>query len=366
MATNNSPIGVGILGLGRSGWGIHCRAIEAQPETFALKAVYDPIESRRQDAVERFGCANCSSREELLDRDDVEMVVVASPNAEHAPNAVEALLAGKHVLCEKPFGLTVNDVDRMIEASQLSGKVLQPFQQRRFEPHFQKVKEICDSGILGEIQMIRMCWNNFARRWDWQTTRMMKGGALNNNGPHPIDHAMELFGAANPKVWCEMRRCLCSGEAEDYLKIILSGDGRPTVEVELISCVAYTQDRWLICGTAGGLRGTTQHLEWKWVDWSAEEPRPLSLDPTPDRGYNREQLTWHTDSWDAPTAGDAGAGAAPSTGPIFQLYGSLYASIREDKPQVITPRQVRSRVVVMEKARAAAGIGFSAGPAGLG
>jgi scyllo-inositol 2-dehydrogenase (NADP+) len=348
---SHSPIRVGIIGLGRSGWGIHANAIEKQENRFLVHAVYDPIAERQEQVVTDLGCRGCASVEDLLADDQVELVIVSSPNALHAPMVIQALNAGKHVLCEKPFGLTVVDVDAMIAASEKAGRVLQPFQQRRFEPDFQKVKEIIDSGLLGEIQLIRICWHNFKRRWDWQTMKSMSGGALNNNGPHPIDHAMVLFGGAEPEVWCEMRRCLCSGDAEDYLKIILTGEGRPTVEVELIDCIAFGQDRWLVAGTSGGLRGTAGRLEWKWVDWSTMPERPVTDRPTPDRSYNSEPLEWHSDSWEPGGAADAGAGAAPAAVPVMTMYDNLYKVIREGATQLIPPSAIRSRLRVLEKAR---------------
>lgn len=353
--SKHKPIAVGILGLGRSGWDIHARAIRNQPDTFRLVAVADPIESRRQEAVRGFECRAYGTPQEVMLDPEVELVIVATPNAHHAPMAIAALEAGKHVLCEKPFGLVTADVDRMISAARKAGRVLQPFQQRRYEPDFRKVMEVCASGLLGEIQLARICWHGFKRRWDWQTLKSFSGGALNNNGPHPIDHAVSLFGDGDPEVWAEMRRCLCSGDAEDYLKIVLSGKGHPTVEVELMDCVAYGQDRWLVCGTAGGLKGDASHLEWKWVDWSAMPPRPISTEPTPDRSYNSEKLPWQTASWNLPGKADTGAGASPSAQPVLDLYADLYAAIREGRPQAITPESVRRRVAIMEKARKAGG-----------
>ncbi|TVR53354.1 MAG: gfo/Idh/MocA family oxidoreductase [Spirochaetaceae bacterium] len=355
MSKENNPIRVGIIGLGRSGWGIHVDTIGKQGGRFVVSAVYDPDTDRRDQAAKDLGCRAARSVDDVLADPQVELVVVASPNAYHTPMTVQALEAGKHVICEKPFGLTTADVDLMLEAAKKSGTLLQPFQQRRFEPDFQKVKEIVESGVLGEIQLIRICWHNFKRRWDWQTMKSMSGGSLNNNGPHPIDHAMELFGGDDPEVWCEMRRCLCSGDAEDYLKLILSGAGRPTVEVELMDCVAYGQERWFVAGKSGGLRGTAGRLDWKWVDWSTMPDRPVTDVPTPDRSYNSEPLDWKSDSWELGGTADAGAGAAPAPKPAITMYDNLYAVIREGAEQAIKPESIRSRVRVLEKARAAGG-----------
>lgn len=350
-------IRVGISGLGRSGWSIHASALRTIPQKFKVVAVTDPIRERAEQAKRELGATPHESFEKLIADPAVELVVVAPPNPLHASQARQALQAGKHVLCEKPFGLTTADVDAMIAASVAAKRVLQPFQQRRFEPDFRKVKEICDSGLLGEIEFVRICWHAFKRRWDWQTMREKSGGTMNNNGPHLIDHALELFGGDQEpaEVWCDMKRCLCSGDAEDHFKLVLRGPGRPTVEVELSDVYAYAQDRWLVCGTRGGLRGDGNKLEWKWVDFSKMPPRPVDPNSTPDRSYNSEKLEWQTGSWVPAQAADTGSGAAPAPAPVLELYDGLYAAIREGKPQVITPQAVRKRVAILERARKASG-----------
>jgi predicted dehydrogenase len=249
----------------------------------------------------------------------------------------------------------------MVAAAQKAGVVLQPFQQRRFEPDFLKVKEICDSGILGQITFIRIAWHGFKRRWDWQTARSFGGGELYNNGPHLVDHGMELFGETEPNVWCELRHSLNSGDVEDDVRVIITGENAPTVQMELTATTPFSQDRWHICGTSGGLRGGGDRLEWKWVDWSKMPERPQDLKPTPDRSYNSEKLEWQEDSWTPASQSDAGAGATPAAQPVIELYNGLWRSIREGAPQVITPQSVRRRVAVMEQCYKQSGIPFPEG-----
>ncbi|MEI8246526.1 MAG: Gfo/Idh/MocA family oxidoreductase [Lentisphaerota bacterium] len=356
MSESSKIVKVGVLGLGRSGYGIHIDGIKQMPKTFKVVTIYDPLQDRAAAVASELGIIQSTSEAQLLNNPDVELVVVASPNGFHTEQAERALKSGKHVLCEKPFGLTTADSDKIISAAQSAGKLIQPFQQRRYEPDFLKVKEICESGLLGEIYQIRICWHGFSRRWDWQTVRSCAGGALNNNGPHLIDHAIELFGKGEPEVRAETKRCLCSGDAEDHLKAVFYGAGHPTIEIELSSVFAYPQDRWLVCGSKGGLRGGASTLEWKWVDFSAMPERKVELASTPDRSYNSEKLAWQEDSWQADSTADAGSGAAPAVKQVLTLYRSLYRSIREGLPQEITPESVRQRVAVMEKIRKSAGI----------
>src|SRR5690606_32126756 len=112
------------------------------------------------------------------------LVVVALPSFLHMPASVDALGAGKHVVCEKPMATTLEEADRMIAAAHDTGRVLTIFQQRRYNPDFVKLRELIDSGLLGRIVQIRLTESRFSRRWDWQTLQKFGGGTLNNTGPH--------------------------------------------------------------------------------------------------------------------------------------------------------------------------------------
>lgn len=368
MSTTPKPIPVGILGLGRSGWGIHAKAIaamNADPATagrYTIAAAFDTDTPRLTQSAAELACRAHASVDSLLRDPAIELVVVATPNRFHFPHALAALQAGKHVLCEKPFTTSTAEVDQLIAAATKNGLTLQPFQQRRYEPDFLKIRALISSGILGDIVFIRTCWHSFKRRWDWQTISSLSAGELLNNGPHPIDHALWLFDGTDgsdpalplPHIWCQRRRTLCTGDAEDHVKILLSGHGRPNIDIEISSAVAYGQDRWIICGTRGGLKGNADALEWKHVDFSALPPRPLPPatdfeQSTPDRSYNGEQLPWISDSWKLSGSAGGGAGAPPAIQPVLDLYSSLHATLRLGKPQEITPQSVRRRVAVIEQ-----------------
>ena len=344
-----SQIKVGIIGFGRSGCRIHADAIAKMQDRFTVVAICDELPERRTH--EAFPEAKAyAAAEELIADQNVELVVVATYNYSHVKYAVMALDAGKHVLCEKPFGYTTDDVDAMIEAAERNNRILQPFQQRRFEEDAQKVRDICKSGILGEIKYIRISWPSFCRRWDWQTSREFGGGQLYNNGPHLVDHAMEFFGDTIPNVRANLRNSLSSGDAEDEFNLSLYADGYPLVEASISATTAFPQDRWLVCGTAGTLRGNTSKLEWKYIDWSKYEERPLTTKPLDNRAYCSEKLEFETDSWEPEAVADSGAGATPAPKPVLTLYNSLYESIRNGKPQLITPRDIRRRIAVMQAA----------------
>ncbi len=337
--TAQTPIRVGIAGLGRSGWDIHAHAFAQMSEMFQVTAVMDLDAARREEAVARFGCRAHDDFAALACDESVEVVVVATPNFLHTSHVLQVLASGKHAVCEKPFGHSSGEATQMIEAARQAGKLVAPFQNRRYEPHFLKVREIIHSGLLGEIQLIRIAWHGFKRRWDWQTLEEFGGGDLSNTGPHVLDHAMQLFGQAEPEVTVDLRNVLSSGDAEDHAKIVLRAPGAPLLEIELTSACAFPQDRWLVMGDAGGLRGGTTHLDWKWVDWAAHARRELDKNAPQNRVYYSEKLDWQSDSWDGPDDFNACS---------RDFYRSFHASVRQNQPLAITPQSVRRNIALLE------------------
>jgi predicted dehydrogenase len=345
MMNQQQPIRVAIAGLGRSGWNIHAAALSALKDQFTVAAVTDADAARCNEAVGRFECRAYSTFESLIGDKDVELVVVATPNQHHVQHALAAMRAGKHVVVEKPLATRSSEVARMIQTSKLSNVVLAPFQNRRYEAMFLKIREVIESGKLGRIVQIRLAVHGFGRRWDWQTLREFGGGQLNNTGPHFIDQLLVLFGDAEPRVFCRMDRALASGDAEDHVKVILHAPGAPLIDLEISSACAYGQDLWLVMGTAGGLRSSAAGLDWKYVDFSQMPDRPVESAPTPDRKYNSESLDWREESWSPPA--DA---TMQKTHQMF--YHDLFRTIRLGEDQVITPHSVGRQIAVIEQCQA--------------
>jgi predicted dehydrogenase len=337
---SEEPIRVGIAGLGRSGWDIHARLLEPMQEQYRVAAVIDEDPARRAEAVERFDCQAYDDLAGLLADAGVELVVVSLPSHLHTAATLAALAAGKHVVCEKPMAVSLPDADRMVAASETSGRVLTVFQQRRYNPDFVKVREVIASGVLGRIVEIRLAESRFSRRWDWQTLQKFGGGSLNNTGPHYLDMALQLFGPAQPEVMCQLDRTLTLGDADDHVKIVIKAAGAPTIDIEISSCDTYPPANWHIRGTQGGLQGTTKELHWRWIVPDELPPRTLDLRPTPDRSYNRDELTWHEDSWEAPD---------DSAESHRGFYRDLFATIRSGAPLAITPQSVRRVIWLQEE-----------------
>jgi len=337
----NRIIRVGIAGLGRSGWDIHCRLLEPLSDKYGVVAVADRDKGRQQEAAARFGCRTYGDLTSMLRDEQIELVVNALPSNLHPSGSIEAVEAGKHVVCEKPMAVRVADADEMIGAAKKASRTLAIFQNRRYAPDFRKVQEVIASGKLGRIVMIRLAGQGFGRRWDWQTLQKYDGGSLNNTGPHVLDWALQLFGPGKPEVFCHLERTLTCGDAEDHVKIIFQGPNAPMLDLEITSACAFSQERWLVMGTRGTLSGTSRALRWKY--FVELPPRAVDERPTPDRSYNREQIPWIEETWSR----------SEYTGPgQTGFYLDLYGTICHGRPLFITPESVRRQVEVLEECHA--------------
>jgi len=336
----NDRVKVGIAGLGRSGWGIHTRIFERLSDKYEVVAVSDPIEERRQEAVERFGCEAYSEFDELIRDEAAELIVVATPSHLHAPCTIRALEAGKNVVCEKPMATNLTEADAMIETAKKTGKILTVFQNSLFAPDYLKVKEIIQSGKLGRIVLVKIYSHSFGRRWDWQTLKRFGGGELRNNAVHLIIQGLQLLGDKEPEVFCDLQRTLTLGDAEDHVKIILKATDSPLIDIEVTRACAYPQDAWLVMGTQGGLIGNHHSLRWKYFNPKDLPPRQVDTKPTPDRSYNVEEIPWKEEHWSSEAD-------YQSSGIAF--YEELYETIRHGKPLPVNPESVRRVMWVVEK-----------------
>src|SRR5690606_21067162 len=105
-------------------------------------------------------------------------------------------------------------------------------------------------------------------------------GNLMNTGPHSLDQALQLFGTdVMPKVTCIMAHANSYGDADDYVKIILSGSGRPTVDIEISACCAYPSNTYNVQGTLGGICGTVDELNWKYYKPEEAPSQHLITEP---------------------------------------------------------------------------------------
>lgn len=148
------PIGIGIISFAHGHVNAYCSQLR-QFEDARLVAAWDDNAERGRRNAEQFGMTFSPSLPELLGRDDVDAVIVASETNRHADHCVAATDAGKAILLQKPMATTLADCDRIIEAVERTGVHFQMAFQMRCDPVNQKMVELVHTGALGKIGMVR-------------------------------------------------------------------------------------------------------------------------------------------------------------------------------------------------------------------
>ena len=185
----------GLIGCGNIG-AIRANAL-GKSKTGRLVAVADIDTTRAKEIGTPLGADVTADWKELVQRSDVDAVIVSTAPALHAEMTIEALEAGKHVLCEKPLARNPEECQQMVDAAERNGRFLGTGFNYRFYPSAVKARELLASGIIGELDHIRSYTGYSATAHDhaWlHDGRVMGGGALRDNGIHLIDLTAYFLG----------------------------------------------------------------------------------------------------------------------------------------------------------------------------
>ena len=190
---------VGIIGTGIGAF--HARGYKLCPDV-EIKTICD-IDIARADrfATEFDVPCVCQDFNELIEDPDIEAVSICTPNSLHAPLAIAAFEAGKHVICEKPISVSAEDAKNMVEAGKKSGKIFMMAFNNRFRGDTQLLKSHIENGELGDIYYAKTGWlrrKGIPNFGSWFTNKSTAGGGpLIDLGVHVLDLTLWLMG--NPK-----------------------------------------------------------------------------------------------------------------------------------------------------------------------
>ena len=191
-----------LIGCGNIGAGGHLPAYAHIPEA-ELVAVCDAVEDLVRAAAERSGATAFADYQQLLARDDIDMVDICLPTYLHGEVATAAAEAGKHILCEKPMAHSLEAADAMIEAAQKARVKLMIGQVRRFDHRYASIKEQIDAGKIGRPVFVRRAERQFLpfppEAWQWDPAR--GGGVILDIGVHATDLFHWIIGEEPVEVY---------------------------------------------------------------------------------------------------------------------------------------------------------------------
>ena len=183
---------VGLIGAGRIAR-VHANAYQTVAGA-QLVACADPVPAAAESLGRDFGLETYSDYRDLLARPDLDAVIIATPNSLHAEQMIASAQAGKHVFCQKPIALTLEDADRMIAAASQYGIVFQIGFMLRFTPPIPRIQQLIASGELGEIIAIRGSIFGWEPTNEWFYIKEQGGGVILDTLIHFADLVRWLAG----------------------------------------------------------------------------------------------------------------------------------------------------------------------------
>ena len=345
MAGQPAPeaVRVGLLGYGAIGHE-HSRAVRAI-DGLTLTAVCDTSLERLQHAEAAApGVATMTSAEALLERDDVDLVVVSTPPSSHATWALRAIAAGRHVVVEKPFAIRTAEADEVLAAAAAADLLAVVYQNRRFDPDHLAVRRMVSRGDLGEVFHIETFVGGYGHPCNlWHSDEGVSGGAFYDWGSHLLDQVLDLVptqiehvtAASHKRHWFDVTNA-------DHSRVTIRFVDGVEAEFTHSDLAAAMKPRWYVLGTRGAIVGT----------WRAERIVSRS-----DIGTLVEDRLAPADSppeLELHAADGSITRVATPAGPAHPFHRELADRLLFGLPMTVTGEQSRRVLSVMEAASASA------------
>lgn len=290
-------VNVGLLGFGASGKFFHA-PIFTSVQGFNLSKIFTRSEEKKEQAAILYPESTIVDEvEAIIDDENIDLVIITLPNTSHFDMAKRALIAGKHVVVEKPFTTTVEEATALINISREEGKLLSVFQNRRYDGDFLTVQQVIKSGKLGNIKEFESHFDRFRPTINsqaWRELNLPGSGILFDLGAHLIDQAVHLFGMPN-EVYADVDAQRDNGLVDDHFELIFYYDDlKVTLKSGML--VKEAMPRFIILGDQGsyvkyGLDPQEAELKQgfrpdEWDDWGQEDPKDYGIINTVDMGLN--------------------------------------------------------------------------------
>jgi len=337
----SKPIVSGLLAYGMSGRIFHAPFLSTNP-AFKLKAV---VERHEKKAVGRYpDIISYNNIDELLNDEEIELVVVNTPNFLHFENAKQALLAGKHVLIEKPAAATSAEVKILYDLGREVGKHVMLYQNRRWDSGFLSVKEIIESGRLGELIEVQFRMDRYKAEIGPKSFKEKKdmpaNGIVYDLGAHLIDNVICLFGKplSFDKVTAIHRE---GSEVPDFFTCRLSYPHQLNVYVSASLLTAGDLPGFVINGTLGSFIKERTDVQEAQLD-AGMLPTDAAYGIEP-KGREGKLITVGIDN-------EKTMELIPSAkGDYKLLFEAVYHTIRNNALYPITEEQIAWQLELLEK-----------------
>ena len=333
------PINTAICSFGMSGWVFHAPFIHVNPG-FNLYAVWERSKNLAEQKYP--GVKTYRTLEDMLADEAIELVVVNTPNYTHYEYSKKALLAGKHVIVEKPFAVTVDEAKDLHDIAEKKNLKLSVYHNRRYDSDFKTVRKILAEGWLGNLVEVEIHYDRFKEELSPKLHKEIPGlgtGALYDLGSHLIDQSLQLFGFPEA-VFADLRIARPISKVDDYFDVLLY---YPQLRVRLKSSYAVREP----------LPGFVLHgLKGSFIKPKTDvQEGLLQANVVPDK-----------EDWGTEPESERGLLHAEKDGKVVReyvtslrgnygdYYNGIYEAIRNDKPLPVTALEGLNVIRIIEAA----------------
>ena len=339
MSKKLGQIQTAIVGFGLSGRCFHAPFIHTHPG-FALRSVVERNSSLSKDIYPYVKVVK--GYKDLLKDDELELVVIATPNIFHFDLVKAFLEAGKHVVVEKPFTPTSAEADELIAISAKTGQKIFVYQNRRWDGDFKTVQQVVYQGYLGELLEYEAHFDRFApgpRRSAWRDEPLPGGGVFFDLGAHLVDQALLLFGLPRG-VFADIRFLRPESRVDDGFIVTLFYD-RLRVTLKASVFVKEPGPRYILHGTKGSFLKYGIDPQEAW----------LKQGLMPDaEGFGEEDEDFYG-LLNAEMNGQQFIGNIKTqSGNYMGFYDNVHDVIRHNASQAVQPEEARNVIRIIELA----------------
>jgi predicted dehydrogenase len=333
-----NKINTGIVSYGMSGMIFHAPLLHTHPG-FDIKKI---LQRKSDSSGKRYGYIHVArSYSELLNDPGIELLIVNTPDHTHFEFTKNALEAGKHVIVEKPFTLTVAEGEKLIKLAKEKKRILSVFHNRRWDGDFLTVKKVVEGKLLGRLVEYESHFDRYRNyiQDNWKEDPDCKSGTLYNLGSHTIDQVLTVFGIPE-SVNADIRILRAGGKVDDSFDIRLEYPGiKVTVKGGYL--VREQGPRYILHGTEGSFLKTG-------IDPQEEDLK---------KGRNPDEQGWGTDqeeNWGLLNTNINGLhfrGTVETLpGAYTDYYTNIYDVIRNGKQLIVKPDEALNVIKIIEAA----------------
>ena len=334
-----TPINTALCSFGMSGLVFHAPFLSVNPG-FNFYAVWERSKNLSEEKYP--GVKTYRSLESMLADDSVELVIVNTPNATHYEFTKKALEAGKHVIVEKPFTISVEEGNELIELAKNKNKKLSVYQNRRYDSDYKTIKKVIDENLLGDLVEVEMHFDRYKEELSPKLHKEIPGpgaGVLYDLGSHLIDQALQLFGMPK-EIFADIRILRPASRVDDYFELLFYYE-KLRVRLKASYVVREGLPGYILHGLKGSfIKPKTDIQETELKEGIIPGNSDWGKEPESERGL------LHTEINDKITR----EYITSEQGNYGEYYDGIYQAIRNNKRLPVTAEQGLNVIRVIETA----------------